>query len=138
MSDEHLQATISQKAALFGPDGDLLLLSRAATAGWELPGGRIGTTEDVVPGLRREVREETGLDVAVEEPVYTDAWSTEDGEGRYAVVYRCSTDDCAVSPSDEHDDWRWVAPDVAVEDVLSTPRLRTAVERAAERRAVVR
>lgn len=138
MSDEHLRATISQKAALFGPDGDVLLLSRVATDGWELPGGRIGTTEDVVSGLRREVREETGLDVAVEDPVYTDAWTTEDGEGRYAVVYRCTTDERAVSLSDEHDDWQWIDPDVAVDDVLSPSALCTALERAVEHRAVGR
>jgi 8-oxo-dGTP diphosphatase len=137
MTDEHLQATISQKAALFGPNGDVLLLSLTATDGWDLPGGRIGQNEDVVSGLRREVREETGLDVDVEDPVYTDAWTTEDGEGRYAVVYYCTTDDRAVSLSDEHDGWQWVDPDVAVDDVLPASELCTAVERAVEHRAVV-
>lgn len=138
MTDEHLQATISQKAALFGPDGDVLLLRRASSDRWDVPGGRLRASEDVVAGLRREVREETGLDVDVEEPIYTDAWRTEAGDGRYAVVFRCTTDSRAVELSDEHHEWQWTDPERAVDDVLSPSELRTAIERAAKRRAVVR
>lgn len=138
MSDEHLQATISQKAALFGPDGDVLLLRRESNGRWDIPGGRLGASEDVVSGLRREVHEETGLDVEVEEPIYTDAWTTAEGAGRYAVVFRCSSRSRAVDLSEEHRDWQWTDPERAVEDVLSASELRAAVERAAKRLAVVR
>jgi 8-oxo-dGTP diphosphatase len=137
MTDEHLQATISQKAALFGPDGDVLLLRRASNDRWDVPGGRLGASEDVVSGLRREVREETGLDVTVDEPIYTDAWETDDGDGRYAVVFRCTADSRAVELSEEHADWQWIDPGRAVDDILSPSELRTAIDRAAKRRAVV-
>jgi 8-oxo-dGTP diphosphatase len=138
MSDEHLQATISQKAALFGPDGNVLLLRRESNGKWDLPGGRLGASEDVVPGLRREVREETGLDIEVEEPIYTDTWTTAEGDGRYAVVFRCASHSRSVDLSEEHRDWQWTDPERAVEDVLSASELRAAVERAAKRRTVVR
>lgn len=138
MSDEHLQVTVSQKAALFGPSGDLLLLRRASNDAWDIPGGRLGASESVVSGLRREVREETGLAIEVEEPIYTDTWVTEDGDGRYGVVYRCETDENGVELSEEHHDWQWTDPEEAVEDVLAASALREALERAAKRRAVTR
>ena len=39
---------------------DEVLLVRTATAGWELPGGRVEPGEDLFDALRREVREEGG------------------------------------------------------------------------------
>lgn len=138
MSDEHLQVTISQKAALFGPNGDVLLLRRESNDAWDIPGGRLGASEDVVSGLRREVHEETGLDIEVKEPIYTDTWLSEEGDGRYGVVYRCSTDERRIELSEEHHDWQWTDPEEAVEDVLPASELREALERAAKRRTVTR
>lgn len=39
---------------------------------WNLPGGRIEIPERITDGLRREVREETGLEVAVERLLVVD------------------------------------------------------------------
>jgi len=50
-------------------DGRVLLARRALEprrGQWDLPGGFLGETEEPADGLRREFREETGLDV---EPV---------------------------------------------------------------------
>ncbi|SDM00526.1 ADP-ribose pyrophosphatase YjhB, NUDIX family [Halogranum gelatinilyticum] len=138
MSDEHLQVTVSQKAALFGPSGDLLLLRRESNDAWDIPGGRLGASEDVVSGLRREVREETGLDIDVEGPVYTEAWETDAGDGRYAVVYRCATDERRVELGEEHHDWQWADPEAAVETVPAASDLRVALERAVTRQTVRR
>jgi 8-oxo-dGTP diphosphatase len=41
-------------------NGTRILLIRTPTAGWELPGGRVESGEDLHMALRREVREETG------------------------------------------------------------------------------
>lgn len=132
MTDEPLRATISQKAALFGPGGDVLLLR--GEAGWEFPGGRIGADETLPEGLRREIREETGLTVTVGPPVHTVAWENSDGRGRFGVVYRCRTDGRSVRLSEEHDDWAWLAPAAAL-DRLSGAGV-TALERALDRGAL--
>jgi ADP-ribose pyrophosphatase YjhB (NUDIX family) len=45
------------------PDGRVLLLERADTGGWGLPGGIMEPGESFEQTGRREVREETGLEV---------------------------------------------------------------------------
>lgn len=49
-------------------DGRLLVVRRARAPGrgrWSLPGGRLEPGETMAAGVAREVREETGLEVAV-------------------------------------------------------------------------
>jgi 8-oxo-dGTP diphosphatase len=55
-------------AVVVDADGRLLLVQRANEPGkgrWSLPGGRVEAGEDDRAALRREMREETGLDVVV-------------------------------------------------------------------------
>ncbi|ERH02514.1 MAG: ADP-ribose pyrophosphatase [Halonotius sp. J07HN6] len=91
MTEQPLIAEVSQKAIIRSPDGSLLVMQADDTT-WELPGGRMGAYEEPLVGLKREIREETGLDVAVDEPVHTAAWRNDQGRGRYSVVYRCDAD----------------------------------------------
>jgi 8-oxo-dGTP pyrophosphatase MutT (NUDIX family) len=111
-----LCATVSLKAVLFGPRGRVLLVHDGADGVWELPGGRLDAGERPHAGLRREVREETGIEsVEVVCPVHTDAWENSAGEGRFAVAFRCDAAETGVALSDEHDDFRWLAPDDAAD-----------------------
>lgn len=45
------------------PNGDVLLLQRADTGGWGLPGGFMEPGETLEETARREVKEETGLEI---------------------------------------------------------------------------
>lgn len=133
MTDNPLRATISLRGVITNPEDELLLVRRVSDGEWELPGGRLEPDEDPVPGLRREIDEETGLDVAVDEPVHTVAWRNDDGRNRFGVYYCCSTMDRDVSLSEEHTRAEWTRPPVARRR-LSDPQAR-GVERVMERSA---
>ena len=67
-------------------DGRVLVIRRDDNGHWEAPGGVLGLDESFEAGVRREVLEETGLEVAVERltGVYKNLT-----HGIVALVYRC-------------------------------------------------
>lgn len=85
--------TITGKAILFGPD-ERVLLTRVGDH-WEPPGGTFEYGETLVGGLRRELREEAGLDARVGPPVEAlyGGWADDDGRPMVTLVYRCVTGD---------------------------------------------
>ena len=99
---------------------EVLLVKRAfpPRAGeWSLPGGRLELGESLVDGVRREVREETGIEVEVGplvevfDRVYRDA----DGRVRYHFVivdYLCRPLGGALTAGDDAADARWVPRDM--------------------------
>lgn len=128
MTESPLHATISLRGVVLAPDDELLVVRRSSDGGWELPGGRLGAHEDAVPGLRREISEETGLDITVKEPVHTVSWRNDADRGRFGVYYNCTTNSKHVSLSEEHTSHEWTTPAEATTR-LSDPQAR-AVERA--------
>jgi 8-oxo-dGTP diphosphatase len=68
MSHERPSRPVLGAAAVVIHEGRVLLIRRgkAPSAGeWSIPGGAVELGESVEAALRREVREETGLDIAV-------------------------------------------------------------------------
>jgi 8-oxo-dGTP pyrophosphatase MutT (NUDIX family) len=133
---------VAAVAVLIFRDGRVLAMRRAphkdAGAGlWETVSGRIETGEQPLVAAAREVREETGLDVRLDEtPV--DAYVARRGEEPMIVVcYRAEWIAGEVVPSEEHDAhaW-WTVEELAEKTTLS--RLVDAVRRAASRRAASR
>lgn len=124
---------ITQKAILFGPDGDVLLAGSEDRP--EPPGGTFEFGETLIGGLRRELREELGVDARVGPPVGANygLWADEDGTPMVTLVYRCETDEREVTLNDEHERAEWVDPETAAERLGAvSSRLGRAVERAAE------
>ncbi|MDE2853804.1 MAG: NUDIX hydrolase [Chloroflexota bacterium] len=52
-------------AALITNDRGEMALVRTERRGWELPGGQIESGESLLDGLKREVREECGIDIDI-------------------------------------------------------------------------
>lgn len=129
--DDHFHGEVTQKAVVFGPDGDVLLV-RSGDRPWVIPGGRIENGEDAEAALRRELREETGLAVDVRRPVkaVTDVWYNGEGEPVFALVYYCEADERAVTLNHEHDEFRWTDPDEAADALPDVDPVVEAVERA--------
>ncbi|WP_458207789.1 NUDIX domain-containing protein [Haladaptatus sp. NG-SE-30] len=125
---------ITQKAILFGPEGEVLVTK--VDDHWEPPGGKFEFGETLVGGLQRELREELGVDARVGPPVeaaYGGWIDSETGNPLVTLVYRCETDDREVELNDEHDDYEWVSPETAAErlEEIFSSRFARAVERTA-------
>ncbi|MGW1076709.1 NUDIX domain-containing protein [Streptomyces sp. NPDC002537] len=94
--------------AVVRDDGRMLAICRADNGRWELPGGVLEIEEAPEAGVRREVWEETGVEVEVERltGVYKNMT-----RGIVALVFRCRPVGGTARPSDEAADVSWLAPD---------------------------
>jgi mutator protein MutT len=124
-------------------DGARVLLERRgrppAQGSWALPGGLIEMGEAADAAVRREVREECGIEVAVGpilglfEPVYRDP----DGQVRYHFVvidFLAYYESGELRVGDDAAEVRWVRPDDLPEYELS-PATREMIDRALARMA---
>ncbi|MGB5106836.1 MAG: NUDIX hydrolase [Candidatus Zixiibacteriota bacterium] len=103
----HLYAQIVQIAVLIN-DANQALILRTPEGKWQLPGGRLNEGEPWDAGLRREIREETGIiDVEILSILMTDNWEFH-GAPMYGVYFLCRAKTKDVRISDEHTDHRWV------------------------------
>jgi 8-oxo-dGTP diphosphatase len=123
------RAVVTQKAVI-RDGGEVLVVRDAGDGDWEFPGGRIDRRERPREALLREVREETTLDVRVDEPIFTASKRRKKKKGKFFVYYTATTGDRRVSLSDEHTDHRWLSPDAA--RPLLNDRRATALDRATE------
>jgi len=93
-------------------DGKVLLAKRAREPRrgcWDVPGGFLEEGEDAIDGLKREYREETGIDV---EPVEFLGPHLERYDDYYVLgLTWLVRGDGDPQPSDDAEELRWFAPD---------------------------
>jgi 8-oxo-dGTP diphosphatase len=94
--------------AVIVDDQDRVLLTRRHDNGhWEPPGGGLERDEDLITGLRREVREETGLEVRLRvlAGVYKNMQRTV-----VTLVFRCAPAGGTLTLNDEVTAFLWATP----------------------------
>ncbi|MFF4443341.1 NUDIX hydrolase [Streptomyces sp. NPDC001502] len=100
--------SVSVAGAVLREDGRLLAIRRADDGTWELPGGVLELTESPEAGVRREVLEETGIEVQVQEltGVYKNT-----SRGIVALVFRCKPSGGTERTSEESTAVAWLTPE---------------------------
>ena len=131
-----LLAQICQYGIIFDDEKRFLVirLSRKAhpSEKWIFPGGRLDEGEGPIQGLGREIKEETSLDVEIEDPCGIGMWD-EGKQHRYAIYFICKTKgERKVLLSDEHQDLMWHPMDDINEIDFRDPSMKEAVKRAGQ------
>jgi ADP-ribose pyrophosphatase YjhB (NUDIX family) len=98
--------SVSVAGIITDDHGRALLIQRADNHRWEPPGGVLELAEGIHDGLRREVREETGLDV---EPIALTGVYKNLTRGIVALVFRCKITGGHLATNEEVTAFRWAS-----------------------------
>src|SRR5699024_667736 len=111
--------------------GELLVVKERRSGKWVFPGGQVEVGENLMNGLIREVKEESGIDVEVSylTSIYSNT-GTYVGHSGVNIVptkvmfdFVCKPIGGELSTSDETSDSRWVSKEKVLE-MVSAPALR--------------
>lgn len=113
-----MELQVGVKIILKNEKGEILMLLRSAEkypeagALWEIPGGRINPGTPLLENLRREVKEETGIDVVGEPKILAAQDILKSYKNNHIVrITYMGHSEGEVKLSDEHTDFQWVALD---------------------------
>lgn len=127
---------VAVTAAVRNAQGELLLIERVDNGLWALPGGAQDIGESVVQAARREVYEETGVDVEITglSGIYSDPQHViayDDGEVRqeFSLCFHAKPVSGEPRSSSESRKARWVSPD-SLQDVKIHPSMRLRINHA--------
>jgi 8-oxo-dGTP diphosphatase len=115
-------------AIILNESGQLLVLRRSDTdkhrpLQWDLPGGHAEPGESFDVAIRREVLEETGLDLSGSDMQLVFGTSgTYPGVGVTWLIFLARTTADEIKLSYEHDDSRWVSLDDAINMIEYPPK----------------
>lgn len=94
-------------------DNKLLILKRTKEEVqkpniWEIPGGRLELGEDPFQGLKREVKEEAGIDIEILRPLSVRHFTRDDGQVITMIIFLCKVFDENIILSKEHCEFEWI------------------------------
>jgi ADP-ribose pyrophosphatase YjhB (NUDIX family) len=104
MDSHSSRHSVSVAGIVVDDHGRALLIRRQDNRRWEPPGGVLELGEAIHDGLRREVREETGLDI---EPIALTGVYKNMIRAVIALVFRCKVTGGALAINYKASDFRW-------------------------------
>ena len=107
MNENHLTAHIGQYALIKNDAKEVLLLERARSKTWCLPGGRLNEIEDWEVAFLREIKEELGLECHSPKPFAVNILK-DDYQTKYCVYFILNCPNVSsLKISGEHSDLCW-------------------------------
>lgn len=107
---QHVLMQIVQQAIILNRQGEILILCRPEGV-WQFAGGRLEEAERWDDGLRREVREETGItNIEIISVLMVDNFEWQ-SQQLYSAYFLCRTSATVVQLSPEHIEYRWLNRD---------------------------
>lgn len=112
---------IAVYALIFDQDERVLLAHRRDIDWWNLPGGGVEAGETVEEAMQREVHEETGLEVAIEQlvGVYSKPLKQE-----VVLTFRCHPTSGHLTETEESRECRYFDPEAVPRNLLPKHRQR--------------
>ncbi len=91
--EEHFIGKVTLKA-LITQNGKVLITRDARDPDiWELPGGRMNVGETLEQGLKREIKEELGVEIVPQKIIFTEPFKqTSTGESTLLIAYEVQLD----------------------------------------------
>ena len=129
METKEKQIKVGVGAMIFYKDKLLLCRSPKWSSKWVIPGGKMEWGETIEETIKREIKEETELDIKVHSvneirtAINPKEFKSKDEIHFVLVDCTCSTDSDKVKINDEHDKFVWVTPEEALKmDLLQYSR----------------
>jgi len=103
---------IAVKSFIINKDNNLFLIKRIdndshSPGVWEIPGGRLEIGENPFEGLKRETKEETGMDIEVMNPLSVAHFTRDDGQDITLITFLCKPLSESIKLSEEHVEYSW-------------------------------
>lgn len=115
----HSFPIITVGALIFDPAGNVLMIRTHKWSDlWGIPGGKIKLNEPAEEALRREVREETGLEISeIQFAIVQDCIQSKEfyKDAHFVLLnYTCCSPGGKVTLNDEAEEYQWIAPGEAL------------------------
>lgn len=135
-----MRTDVVQKSLVFRDDGLILLLRRSDTdirrpLQWDFPGGVLDDGESLEDGIRREIKEESGIEVNDVKVFFSKTesaeWVVDEGvtsqKNVVRLYYTAHTSESEVNLSNEHSEYCWVTLEEA-HNLLKYPRHKEVIQ----------
>jgi ADP-ribose pyrophosphatase YjhB (NUDIX family) len=107
-------------AILLHPTEDKILLGlREELPIWAIPGGKLDPDESFTDALKREIREETCLDMEILSYVGECRYLNSKNMEKHLTFYLCRATSDQAEVTDEEIAWEWFAPDALPDNLFS-------------------